>query len=188
MKTVVRYTFKVLGQRDIEGIGSGQVTSIGITEVEDEPELHFNHLTGTTSTKVVADTLQQDGTRYRPATARDMTAKQKNLYQTRIDRHFTDGSTGVAYKIVGIDFQISDENGKATSVPKTPFFKHYDTALHDFAPRDAGDYEWMPCAELLRDPDTEWMSELNAAEANSAQLCYETLKRTLDNDWCNEFE
>ena len=96
-------------------------------------------------------------------------------------KHFVDAFTGIAYKIVGIDFQVLDKGAKS-KIARTPLYKHYDTGLHDFPPRDEGDYEWMPCAELLRDPDTEWDAERNSYEAHSAQLSHDYLLRAMEDD------
>ncbi len=85
-----------------------------------------------------------------------------------------------------MDFQLRHKN-KPSKTPKTPFFKHYDTSLHSFPPRDDGDYEWIPCSELLRDPTTIWNTEKNALSAHSAQVSFDLLSRTLSNDWTSDF-
>jgi hypothetical protein len=188
MKTVVRYTFKVLGQRDIVTVGSKNSTDIGFLDEAQKPELFFDHLSGVTTTRRVADTLQQDGTKYRLATKADLTAAQQRDYLSKVNTHFTDGSTGVSYKIVGINFLVTDSKGKASKISKTPMFKHFNTDLYEFEPRDDGDFEWIPCAELLKDPDTTWNYTRNTFEANTAELAINMLSRTLENDLTGEFD
>ena len=188
MKTVVRYTYKVLGQRDIASTGSDASTAIGFLDEAQKPELFFDHLSGVTTTRRVADTLQQDGTKYRPATKADLTAAQQRDYLSKVNMHFSDGSTGVPYKIVGIDFLVTGADGRASKISKTPMFRHFNTDLYEFEPRDAGDFEWIPCAELLRDPDTTWNYTRNTFEANSAELVVNMLSRTLENDFTGEYD
>jgi len=187
MKTVVRYTFKVLGQRDTISAGSKAVTEIELPDDTEAPEMFFDHISGATSTRRIADTLQQDGTKYREAKKTDLTKAQQRDYWPKLDKHFTDGSTGVPYKIVGIGYLITDALGRKSKTPQTPMFRHYNTNLFDFEPRDAGDFEWMPCAELLRDPDTEWNGLRNTHEVNCAEIGYAMLSDIIDEDITGEF-
>jgi hypothetical protein len=186
MKVVVRYSFKVLSQGEVEG--SKSIPSVVIDSDDDAslPDLHYNHLTGTVSTRPVADPNQQDGSRYR-RTVKTQLNKTQQRYFDRVNHHFIDGSTGAAYKIVAIDFQELDRGAKS-KISKTPLFKHYDTGLHDYPPRDDGDYEWISCAELLRDPDTVWDGARNSLEAHNVEACYDYLSNAMSNDWTNDLQ
>ena len=180
MKPVVRYSFKVLSQGEADISNRAKSLEIELGDDGELPELHYNHLTGVASTRPVAEVLQQDGSRYRAAASTQLNKQQQHYFE-KVGKHFVDASTGIAYKIVGIDFQVLDKGAKS-KIARTPLYKHYDTGLHDFPPRDEGDYEWMPCAELLRDPDTEWDAERNSYEAHSAQLSYDYLLRAMEDD------
>ena len=186
MKVIVRYSFKVLGQRQIEGASQVPIVEIETSDDDTQPELHYNHLTGTVSTRKVADILQQDGSKYRRVTKTQLNKNQQHYFE-KMGHHFVDGSTGIAYKIVGIDLQESHK-GKKSKFSKTPLYKHYDTGLHDFPPRDDGDYEWISCAELLRDPETEWDAQRNAYEAHSATVCHDYLAAAIENDLTGELQ
>ena len=145
------------------------MTEIELPDDTEAPEMFFDHISEATSTRRIADTLQQDGKKYREAKKTDLTKAQQRDYWPKLDKHFTDGSTGVPYKIVGVGYLITDALGRKSKTPKTPMFRHYNINLFDFEPRDAGDFEWMPCAELLRDPDSNYTIIDNRGTASRFQ-------------------
>jgi hypothetical protein len=182
-RPVVRYSFKVLGQNNSISHALPEL-DIQLGDDHNLPDLHYNHLTGQVSTRPVAEILQQDGSTYMPV-SKSKLAKSQLIYFTKLNQYFVDSSSGLEYKIVGIDFQIRHQ-GKPSPHPKTPLFKHYDTSLHIFAPRDDGDYEWISCSELLRDSTTVWNTSKNSLSAYSAELNFNFLSRTI-NDHNSEF-
>jgi len=184
MRPVVRYSFKVISQNDSTPHNLPEF-NIQLNDESHLPDLYYNHLTGQSSIRPVAEILQQDGSTYRAA-LKSQLSKNQQIYFSKINQFFIDSSSGTEYKIVGIDFQVQHQ-GRPSKIPKTPFFKHYDTSLHNFAPRDDGDYEWIPCSELLRDPTTTWNANKNIVSAHSAELSFSQLSRTLASDVYSEF-
>jgi hypothetical protein len=81
MKPVVRYSFKVLSQGEVDT--SVKTTSLEIELGDDGelPELYYNHLTGLTSTTPVADALHQDGSRYRAAAKTQLSKQQQHYFE-----------------------------------------------------------------------------------------------------------
>jgi hypothetical protein len=178
-----------MGQRNLEDPFRPSFTvptEIELPIAEERPELHYDHLSGMTSTRPVADILQEDGSRYCAALKSQLCKLQIDKFWGKRGMFFTDASSGISYQIVGIDYQTKNQ-GARSGAPRTLFFKHFDTNLHEFPPRADGDYEWMPCSELVSDPDTVWDTEKNAVYASTVELSYQSLKRTMDDDETGEF-
>jgi len=184
MHPVVRYSFKVLGQNSRISHALPEL-DLQLGDDHNLPDLHYNHITGQVSTRPVADILQQDGSTYVPV-SKSKLSKSQQTYFTKLNHHFVDSSSGIEYQIVGIDFQVRHQ-GKPSPHPKTPLFKHYDTSLHNYPPRDDGEYEWISCSELLRDPTTVWNTTKNSLSAYSAELNFHIHSRTIANDLSSEF-
>jgi len=88
MRSVVRYSFKVLSQNnrtthilpDLE---------IQLGDDHNLPGLHYNHLTGHISTRPVQDILQMDGSTYMPVTKSKISQSQQ-VYFTKVNQYFVD--------------------------------------------------------------------------------------------------
>lgn len=182
MAIIIRYSFKVMGIIDEWKPSSSQIMEV---ELHDSSiDLRVDESTGDVVEGVQHRRQLIDGSRYTAARSNDLRINQRD-YLSKIGMRFTDLSEHRSYKIVSVDFQTHHQ-GNRSSTPKTPYFKHYDVGLHEFAPRSDADFEWIPCAELLRDPDTAWDIVINRLEIANLLSSSIYLDEAIANDWTGD--
>ena len=98
--------------------------------------------------------------RYKKALSKDFTVSQER-YKASIGRRFIDNSTDESFHIVDICLRHFTTNRKRKGGSKTPYFKFYSTLTHLSPPLRDVDYEYTPCAEILKQGKGSYTTFLN---------------------------
>ena len=86
----------------------------------------------------------------------------------KVHMQFYDRSETKWYKITDVMF-LSNKRGPGS---KTPYYQFYDVLMYPGSPERGEDYEYMPCAEVLRHPDIAFDDRANRATVHEKQFAY----------------
>ena len=194
-RTKVRVTFKTMGIKD--EVSSPLLNEISLDVTDDESYIVDDDLYPSAVSRIVYEPaatllspvptpivpLAVTKTVYIQQSKSDMTKKTQTKYFQKIGMCFYDIATSQNFKITGVYLCPS-----STFVgPKTPLYRLYDIDKFPGGPTLDHDYDYQPCAELLRSRDVQWSDRVNVAfiEANSAALQYFDSQVGVDSDICN---
>ena len=104
---------------------------------------------------------------YRTAVKSELNTKQKHYFM-KVHMQFYDRSETKWYKITDVMF-LSNKRGPGS---KTPYYQFYDVLMYPGSPTRGEDYEYMPCAEVLRHPDIAFDDRANRATVHEKQFAY----------------
>ena len=146
-KNIIRRTFKVMGPGDSSLYDSSYDVNIEIDENDDDgiiEEFDIEEIVQVEDNKNDRDYIELN--RNSPE------MKNKSNYFNYRKTTFYDNFDKTYWKIIA----VVKENRTKGPGSRTPYFKYYDVEKFIGGPTNEEDFEFTPCAELLKDKHIQW--------------------------------
>ena len=144
-KIIIRRTFKVMGPGDSSLYDSKFDVNIEVDEEEDSESIVDDN-------EDASDTIPSLDREYIELHRNSPELKNKSNYTNYCKMNFYDNFDKSYWKVVA----VVKENKSKGPGSRTPFFKYYDVEKHIGGPINDNDFEYTPCAELLKDKHIDW--------------------------------
>jgi len=143
-RNIIGRTFKVMGPGDSSLYDPKFDVNIEV-EAEEDDEISTDE--GESSSEIPG--LDRD---YIELSRNSPELRSRSNYMNYCKMTFYDNFDKSYWKIVA----VVKENKSKGPGSRTPFFKYYDIEKHIGGPKNDCDFEYTPCAELLKDKHIEW--------------------------------